>query len=79
MGRIAVSSIRRPRALLQLSGSSTTDDSTVDEDESELSTAKKFLFAHRSIDFVIEEGIRCVMDVEDVENLLFAPASTPEE
>ena len=62
--------------MLQLSGGSevSREDNADDEDG-----AKKFVFAHRSIDYVIEEGIRCIMDVEDVENLLYANATTPEE
>jgi hypothetical protein len=65
LGRIAASNLRKPKKLFDLSvGADDGDENEVAEDSS-LKPARKFMFASRSLTYLIEEGIRSVMDVED--------------
>jgi hypothetical protein len=81
LGRIAVSSVRKPRSLIALTSDAPEDaeEAANSLDSQDGAAARSFMFASRSIDFVIEEGLRCLMDIEDVENLLYANTTSPEE
>eukprot|EP00474_Spongospora_subterranea_P001098 CRZ01556.1 hypothetical protein [Spongospora subterranea] len=82
LGRVAFSTIRKPRTLLQLTGSrhQVEDGLSPVAESGTVGGPRRFMFARLSLMYVIEEGIRFIMDVEDVDNLLLSfPSTSPEE
>lgn len=80
LGRVALSSVRKPRTLLQLTGDSKGTTTAPDADAAVIGGPRRFMFAKFSLPYIIEEGIRCIMDVEDVDNILLAfPSANAEE
>ena len=84
LGRIAASSLRKPKRLLDLGHTDepeedakkdenddgntkeSNDTDTVKKDDEK----KKFMFSKHSLSFLIEAGIRCLMDIEDVDSII---------
>jgi hypothetical protein len=100
LGRIASMSLRRPKRLMDLAGSSSAphaspaggtaaaaaaseskDESTaVDASLASYASVpgERFMFSGHSLDFLIEEGIHCLMDIEDVDSMLISiPPTAP--
>lgn len=76
LGRIAASSVRKPRKLLNVEtemkaateSKVKADDTKAEEPKQE--DVKKHMFSVLSLPFLIEEGMRCLMDLEDIDTLI---------
>ena len=72
LGRISAFSIHKPKRLMAIDGesSSTEADSAAASAEDAAQPRKSNLFSGRTLNFLIEEGYRCLMDLEDVDAVL---------
>ena len=67
LGRISAFSIHKPRKLMAIGDESTPTSSSIEEDDQ---PRKANMFAGRTLNYLIEEGYRAAMDLEDVDALL---------
>lgn len=80
LGRIACSNTRRPRMMIQLemiknAGEGNQDLSSMN---SEKETREMNMFFGHSLVFIIEEGMRCLMNIEDLEGLIYSSPDNQE-
>lgn len=59
-------------------GGDETSTSNSSNDNDGQGPAKRYMFSGRSIQYLIEEGIRCLMDLEDVDSMLAALPQPPQ-
>jgi type II secretory pathway component PulL len=72
LGKIASSSAKNPRTLIQLTASeSDVPAQSVDIDR------KYNMFITHSIPFLIEEGIKCLMNIEDLDGMISSSPDNP--
>ena len=92
LGRIAASNLRKPRSIMSLTASDAETAETAGgsgpnaatmtletEQEEGKRPAKTFMFSSFSVVYLIEQGIRCVMNLEDCDSLLASLAPQPYE
>eukprot|EP00475_Leptophrys_vorax_P034186 TRINITY_DN548_c0_g1_i24.p1 TRINITY_DN548_c0_g1~~TRINITY_DN548_c0_g1_i24.p1 ORF type:complete len:580 (-),score=117.08 TRINITY_DN548_c0_g1_i24:1270-2970(-) len=67
LGRIAHCSAKKPRTLIQITSSDQPKRSSIEDLD-----MRSNMFITHSIPYLIEEGIRCLMNIEDVDGLLIS-------
>lgn len=67
LGRISAFSIHKPKRLMAIGDASS---SSADEPIADDQPRKSNMFSARTLSYLIEEGYRCLMDLEDVDALL---------
>lgn len=67
LGRIVVPNLRKPKKLLALGGSCEKKEINLDEDPG---PPRQLMFGNFSLAFLIEEGHRCAMDLEECDSLI---------
>eukprot|EP00457_Paulinella_chromatophora_P002066 gb/GEZN01002070.1/.p1 GENE.gb/GEZN01002070.1/~~gb/GEZN01002070.1/.p1 ORF type:complete len:820 (+),score=128.84 gb/GEZN01002070.1/:180-2639(+) len=74
LGRIAASNLSKPKRLMSLGPSkSDTEDQQEDlEEDTETAPPRRFMFSRFSVVFLVEEGLKYLMQVEDVDSYLAA-------
>lgn len=73
LGRLEVCNVRKPKKLMDLgAGSERQPGETEQEEEEYRGPAKTSMFATQSVSYLIEEGHRVAMDLEDVDAFISA-------
>jgi len=79
LGRIKVSSLRQPKRLMDLTGGVDEEEAKEDAKSIEdgkqgkaLPPARKYMFGWLGASYLIEEGMRCLVQIEDVDSGIMA-------
>lgn len=75
LGRIAATSLRKPKKLMDMStstGEAGAEEGQEGQEGRAAAAGRRGMFAGHNLGYLIEEGIRGVMDVEDCDSLLAA-------
>jgi hypothetical protein len=76
LGRLRAFSVRRPKSMLDLGEQSVTPS----DDSGSQQPARRSMFSGRALSYLIEECIRVIMDLEDVDSILISlGAPSPNE
>jgi len=76
LGRISAFSVHKPKKLMALDSGSNETETMVDDDGD--GPRRTNLFASRTLSYLIEEGYRCLMDIEDVDAMLASVGMAPQ-
>ena len=73
LGRIQASNLRRPKRLLELAGNDDGDGEPAPQQDGKNEAdrpARKFMFGRLSLSYLIEDGVSCLVKIEDIDSTL---------